>query len=229
MRLIVFDWDGTLIDSRDLIVACMQAAIREVDLPPRTDAQVADIIGLGLREAVETLYPEVSAERRAAMIDRYRRHWLARQHECRLFPGARETLERLHQAGFLLAVATGKSRAGLERSLQETGLARLFSSTRCADETASKPDPRMLHEILGELDVPASAAILVGDTEYDLEMARRAGVAALGVCYGVHEATRLSRHRPLAILDRITRLPDWLAEYRARGRRAVTVTQGMSG
>ncbi len=221
IELIVFDWDGTLMDSASLIVECMQSAIGDLGLPSRSDARIADIIGLGLKEAVAALYPECDAQDHALLIGRYREYWLARQHECALFPGVRETLELLHDEGFLLAVATGKSRAGLERSLQSTGLERLFSSTRCADETASKPDPRMLLEILDELSVPACAAVLVGDTEYDLEMANRAGVPGVGVAYGVHGWERLAKHRPRAILERITILPDWLAEQRAECERAI--------
>lgn len=210
VRLVVFDWDGTLMDSEAQIVAAMQASIVDLGCAPRTDAQCRNIIGLGLQEAIDALYPGTDAAFRTAFVARYRHHWFAGKSGSRLFPGARDTLERLHGAGYLLAVATGKGRAGLDRVLAETGLDALFHATRCSDETHSKPHPRMLNELLAELGCDAGAAVMVGDTEFDMEMANNAGTGAIAVSYGVHEPERLLRHRPLACLDAIEELQDWL-------------------
>ena len=150
----------------------------------------------------------------ATFVARYRHHWFSGIHESELFPGARETLELLKEAGFDLAVATGKGRAGLDKALRQTGLSGVFSATRCSDETHSKPHPRMLNEILQELQVDSQQTLMVGDTEYDLQMANQAGVSPVAVSYGVHARERLLRHHPLVCLDRITELLDWLAEQR---------------
>lgn len=210
--LVVFDWDGTLMDSVDRIVACIGAAIRDLDLPERSRAEMADIIGLGLREAIEQLYPGKDETFARRFVQSYREHFLERDPTpTRLFPGARETLRSLHAADYRLAVATGKGRRGLDEILERTGCRRYFHATRCADEARSKPHPEMLHAILDELDIEPSAALMVGDTEYDMQMARDAGVAAIAVAYGVHSPERLLRHDPLACLSDIRELPDWLA------------------
>ncbi len=212
VRLIVFDWDGTLMDSETQIVHAIQSSIRDMQLEPRSIEACRDIIGLGLREALNALYPQ----RDEAFLDRfvacYRRHWFADTQHSDLFPGSRETLTLLKEAGFVLAVATGKGRTGLERVLEDTGLKDLFSVTRCADETRSKPHPQMLHEILQETAIEAQYALMVGDTEYDMAMANEAGVGPVAVNYGVHTRERLLRHKPLVCLDTITELVDWLAE-----------------
>lgn len=214
-KLLVFDWDGTLMDSEAQIVACMQAAIDDLGLAPRTPEQIKNIIGLGLREAVATLYPEEPGSLVERMADRYREHWLARTHEASLFPGVEETLGLLHEEGYLLAVATGKGRKGLDKVLRKTGLAPLFHATRCSDETSSKPHPRMLEEILAETGVASRQTLMIGDTEWDMQMARNAGVHPLAVSYGVHDWERLKKYDPLACLDQIAELSDWLAEMRA--------------
>jgi phosphoglycolate phosphatase len=212
VRLIVFDWDGTLMDSETQIVHCMHCAIQDLALEPRTADQCRNIIGLGLREAIDDLYPGRGADFLQHFVEAYRRHWFANAHHSELFPGARETLDLLREAGFALAVATGKGRTGLDKALANTGLAALFAATRCSDETRSKPHPQMLSEILAEVDCDPRQALMVGDTEYDLQMARQAGVGAVAVSYGVHERERLMRHRPLTCLDSISELVDWLAE-----------------
>ena len=212
LRLIVFDWDGTLMDSETQIVHAMQSAIRDLGLAPRDADTCRNIIGLGLREAIDALYPGQDNAFLDSFVERYRAHWFANAHHSELFPGSRETLELLRDAGFLLAIATGKGRPGLDRVLRETGLHNLFAATRCADETRSKPHPRMLQEILEETGVVPEQAMMVGDTEYDLAMARAAGVAPVAVTYGVHAGERLARHDPLVSLDNITELVDWLAE-----------------
>ena len=215
-RLLVFDWDGTLMDSESQIVACLQAAARDLDLEYRDEAACRNIIGLGLREAVNGLYPGVDDDFVTRYTERYRHYWFQVAGESRLFPGARETLESLYEEGYRLAVATGKGRAGLDKVLAATGLGELFAATRCADETLSKPHPRMLHELMAELDIPPGETLMVGDTEYDMAMARSAGVGPVAVSYGVHEPERLLRHRPLTCLDAIGDFGGWLAAYRNR-------------
>ncbi|MBK1723253.1 HAD-IA family hydrolase [Thiocystis violacea] len=210
-ELIVFDWDGTLMDSEARIVACIQSAFMELGLavPPREAAR--DIIGLGLEEAMRRLMPSADAATIAELVVQYRRYFLVtNQTPSVLFPGACEALDWIAQQGSRLAVATGKSRIGLDRSLAETGLGAFFHATRCADETFSKPNPRMLFELMDELGVRAAETLMIGDTEYDLQMARNAGVASLAVSYGVHAADRLMSHGPLACLDSLHALPGWL-------------------
>ncbi|MGD2076074.1 MAG: HAD-IA family hydrolase [Gammaproteobacteria bacterium] len=211
-RLIVFDWDGTLMDSETQIVHAIQCAIADLGLETRAPDQCRDIIGLGLQEAVDALYPDRGDRFRESFVACYRRHWFSDSHASELFPGTRETLQLLKESGFELAVATGKGRAGLDKALRQTGLSDLFSATRCSDETCSKPDPRMLNEILEEVGISARQALMVGDTEYDMRMANQAGVAPVAVSYGVHARERLLAHRPLVCLDCITELVDWLVE-----------------
>jgi phosphoglycolate phosphatase len=212
-RLLVFDWDGTLMDSEAQIVSCLQAASRDFDLEYRDEAACRDIIGLGLREAVSRLYPDSNDDFVARYTERYRHYWFASE-DSRLFPGARETLENLHAEGYLLAVATGKGRAGLDKVLEATGLGELFAATRCADETCSKPDPRMLRELMTELKTTPGETLMVGDTEYDMEMASSAGAGPVAVSYGVHAPERLLRHEPLACLNAISEFGPWLAKHR---------------
>ncbi len=212
IKLLVFDWDGTLMDSEVQIVTCMQAAIADLSLEPRSADQVKNIIGLGLHEAVTALYPQADDSLVVAMADRYRDHWLAGYQQSPLFPGVEETLQFLKGEGFQLAVATGKGRRGLDKVLSETGLTALFDATRCSDETRSKPHPLMLEQIMSELRIAPEQTLMIGDTEYDMEMACNAQAHPVAVSYGVHEWERLQRHAPLTCLDRITELSDWLAE-----------------
>ncbi len=207
--LIIFDWDGTLMDSEQIIVRCMQHAIEDMGLSPREDEEVSNIIGLGLVEAVEKLYPGENLDFAHTLADHYRNHFFNEELGPQdLFPGVRDQLQRLQEEGHKLAVATGKSRRGLDQSLQQCQLEGFFDSSRCADETRSKPHPQMVEEILAELDIPPTQAVMVGDTEYDLEMAQRAGIDSIAVCYGVHAAERLQRFRPLACIDTITAISD---------------------
>lgn len=212
LRLLIFDWDGTLMDSETQIVHAMHEAIRELDLEARSADQCRNIIGLGLKEAIDALYPGGDSVFLERFVEAYRHHWFAISHDSELFPGAPETLHLLKEAGFALAVATGKGRAGLDKVLRHTGLEAMFAATRCSDETRSKPHPQMLNEILHELDVRPGQALMVGDTEYDLQMANAAGVSSIAVSYGVHGRERLLQHQPLVCLDRISELVDWLAE-----------------
>lgn len=214
-ELVVFDWDGTLMDSQARIVACIQGAFRDLGRIPPSREAASNIIGLGLDEAMAALWPEADADQRAAVGAEYRRHFLVtNETPSALFPGARSMLEQLASEGYLLAVATGKSRVGLDRALGETGLGDLFHGTRCADETFSKPHPQMLLQLMDELGVQGSETLMVGDTEYDMQMAQTAGASALAVCYGVHERERLLAQRPLDCLETLQELRPWLERER---------------
>jgi phosphoglycolate phosphatase len=209
--LIVFDWDGTLMDSEAKIVRCMQAAADDLGInDPGSDA-IRNIIGLGLAEAMQALFPTEDRSRRSELVDRYRRHFLELDAtEMPLFPGVSDGLARLAEQGYLLAIATGKARRGLNRVLDETGLHHLFVSSRCADETFSKPHPRMLEEILDETGIENARALMVGDTEYDMQMARNANVPGLAVSYGVHARERLLECGALACLNSFPEVCAWV-------------------
>jgi phosphoglycolate phosphatase len=212
-KLIVFDWDGTLMDSEARIVACIHAAFADLGLPLPSAEAARDIIGLGLDEALSVLLPETGRAGRRVLIDRYRHHFLvANDTPSQLFPGVTETLDWLRGQGYLLGVATGKSRRGLDQVLVSTGLAGYFDATRCADETFSKPHPAMLLQIMDELGVSGPETLMVGDTEYDMQMARSAGAHALAVCYGVHSAERLMAQDPLGCLAELVDMRAWLEQ-----------------
>ena len=216
LKLVVFDWDGTLMDSAARIVSCFQAAAADLRFEAPTDDAVRNIIGLGMPEAISALFPGVVAPTdRSALTQRYRHHYLdADPTPTALFPGVLDMLDELERGGYLLAVATSKGRGGLDRVLRETGLRDRFHASRTADETFSKPHPAMLLEIIEHLGVAANEAVMVGDTEYDLMMARNAGVAGIGVCGGAHERARLLACDPVACLERATDLPEWLSVQR---------------
>ena len=215
-KLLVFDWDGTLMDSANRIVACVQAAAEDLSLPVPTEDAAKDIIGLGLDEAMARLFPESDRGEKGQIVERYRHHYLfANQTPTPLFEGARDVVEMLKSEGYLLAVATGKGRPGLNRVLEQSGLGPLFHATRCADEAFSKPHPDMMLQILDELGVDAHEALMIGDTEYDMNMAHSAGAKALGVSYGVHEKQRIVDCSPLDCLDDVTEIPAWLLKQRS--------------
>ena len=208
-RLIVFDWDGTIIDSASTIAACMQDAARDlgVAVPPLERAR--HVIGLGLHDAMRIAVPQVPAQRYPEFVASYRKHFLARKDSMELFEGMRELLEKL-QRKHALAIATGKSRRGLERALEATALRPHFRASRCADETIPKPDPSMLHELMDELGVPPEGTLMIGDTSHDMEMARAAHVDALAVTYGAHPEAGLRACRPLDCCADVVRLRAWL-------------------
>lgn len=211
-ELIVFDWDGTLMDSEGRIVACMQAAARDLGVGTPSRDETKEVIGLGLQEAVMQLFPQVDATGCEQLVTAYRHHFLGGTiANSELFAGVEPMLQALTGRELFLAVATGKSRRGLEKELDETGLRHHFHATRCADEAFSKPHPQMLQDILNRLGVDASRTLVVGDTEYDMQMAGNAGAAAVGVTYGVHAPQRLMASGALACFDRIEELPAWLA------------------
>lgn len=211
-ELFIFDWDGTLMDSERQIVQCMQAAADDLKVVIPGYAAVRAIIGLGLPEAIQLLFPDQGAERREAIRQAYARHFLGGTGGgSELFPHARELLAELRGNGHLLAIATGKSRLGLDRVLGVTGLADVFHVTRCADETASKPDPLMLQEILAATGRSAGQALMIGDTTFDLEMAVRAGMRSVGLAHGVHAVDALEQHAPVAIVPDLPALGSLLA------------------
>jgi phosphoglycolate phosphatase len=215
-RLLVFDWDGTLMDSEARIVSAMQTAIAEAKLPPPSNRQIRNIIGLGLDDAIRQLYPETEAHIRDHLAERYRVHFRhANSVSTPLFPGARETLHRLHVTGYLLAVATGKSRRGLNRAFEETGVGPLFHASQCADEACSKPHPQMLEAIMDKLGVDTRDTLVIGDSEYDLQMANNVGTACLAVSYGVQSPEHLLKYKPLDLLEDIVALPEWLIRIKA--------------
>jgi len=210
-RLIVFDWDGTVIDSPAAIVECMQEASRELGLPVPERERASHVIGLGLHEAMRIVAPELPGERYPEYIASYRRHFLAREDTMRLFSGMEELLLRLPKER-LLSIATGKSRRGLERSLEATGVRGVFTASRCADETTPKPHPAMLLELMQELDAQPGGVLMVGDTSHDMEMARAAGVDGLAVTYGAHSEDTLRACGPRGCVASVEALERWLKD-----------------
>jgi len=211
--LIVFDWDGTLFDSTGLIVRCIQSACRDLGVAVPSDADAAWVIGLGLTDALRHAVPGLPPERYPELGTRYRHHYVASQHELVLFDGTLAMLHALKERSHLLAVATGKNRHGLDQALAQSALHGLFDATRTADETASKPDPRMLHELMAELGTGPARTLMIGDTTHDLQMARHAGADGVGVAYGAHEPAGLHACAPLAVLHSTHELHDWLVAH----------------
>lgn len=212
-RLVIFDWDGTLMDSEARIVACMQAAARDVGWSELSRECVRDIIGLGLPEAIAQLCPGMPAEQAEALRLRYAHHFVAAEHAMPMpfFPGVEKGIRHLRSnAQTRLAVATGKSRRGLDRVFDATGSGGWFHASRTADETLSKPHPRMLEELLVAADVAVEEALMIGDTEYDMEMARALGMDRLAVTYGVHAPDRLAVSEPVFTAAAFPELIDWL-------------------
>ncbi len=213
-ELLVFDWDGTLMDSIATIVACTREAFVDCGIAAPDEAVIRDTIGLGFRETIDRLSPGGGDGLFARVVSQYRDRWLATYRDRQvLFGGVPELLARLAADGYLLAVATGKSRRGLDDALRTNGLADRFQATRTADEAPSKPHPQMLRDVLDELGVAPGAALMIGDSVHDLEMARAAGVAALGVCSGSHARHELESRLPLACLAGVLELPGWLVAF----------------
>ncbi len=208
--LIAFDWDGTLFNSTGLITRCIQSACRDVGTPVPTEQQAAYVIGLGLRDALMHAAPGFPPERYPELGQAYRRHYMASQHEVVLFDGTLNMLQSLKSRNHLLAVATGKSRVGLNEALATTDLRGLFDATRTADETVSKPDPTMLLELLAELGVAPERALMIGDTTHDLQMAVNAGVASVGVSFGAHHHDSFAPLNPLFVAHSTPQLESWL-------------------
>jgi phosphoglycolate phosphatase len=211
--LIVFDWDGTLMDSTAHIARSIQAACRDLGLPVPADEAASYVIGLGLREALQIAAPSLDPGEYPRLVERYRFHFLLKDPEIRLFGGVREMLAELRDAGYLLGVATGKSRVGLNRALDQVRLTSLFDCTRCADETFSKPHPAMLQELTRELGQDLARTVMIGDTTHDLQMAQNAGAAGVGVAYGAHPSDSLLALTPRFVASDVSSLAGWLREY----------------
>lgn len=205
--LVIFDWDGTLLNSLAKITHCMRLAAADVGLESRSEAEVRGIIGLGLPEALATLYPDSPRAPLSLLRERYGHHFLIEDaRPCELYPGVKDALDELKSNGHQIAVATGKSRRGLDRVLSNMGWDSYFHASRCADETASKPNPLMLSEIISELDYRVEDSLMVGDTEFDLAMAADLGMPRVGVSYGAHSISRLRTFEPEAIIDKMGQL-----------------------
>lgn len=205
--LLIFDWDGTLVDSIDWIVHCVQSAAESCDcaVPPPQAAK--DIIGLSIQEAMNTLFPDADSAIQKQMISHYNQLFFSKQTTAEdLFAGVEQMLIELKQTGYQLAVATGKSRAGLDKVMQGTGLADLFCITRCADETASKPHPLMLEQIMQHTGISPERTLMIGDSIHDLQMAQNAQISAIGVTCGAHSAEILQQYQPLFCLEQTTEL-----------------------
>jgi phosphoglycolate phosphatase len=211
--LIVFDWDGTLFDSTALIVRCIQGACADLGLAVPSDERAAYVIGLGLHDALQHAVPGLSPDRYPDLGRRYRHHYLARQHELVLFDGTLEMLQSLKARNHWLAVATGKSRRGLDEALDTVQLKGLFDGTRTADETAGKPDPLMLNQLMSEFGVEPERTLMVGDTTHDLQLARNAGAASVGVSFGAHASETFAALDPLHVAHSTADLHDWLLRH----------------
>lgn len=209
-ELVVFDWDGTLIDSAGTIVECIQESARDMGLEVPARERASHVIGLGLHDSLRLAVPSLRAEQYMEFVAHYRRHFLAREDRMLLFDGVRELLGEL-AASRPLAIATGKSRRGLDRALDAGGLRRFFAASRCADETNPKPHPAMLLELMAQLSVPKERTLMIGDTSHDLEMARAAGVDALAVTYGAHPEPGLRACGPVECIPSVPELKRWLA------------------
>ena len=212
-RLIVFDWDGTLVDSAGAIAACIQAAARELDLEVPDDARARHVIGLGLRDSLRHAVPDLPPERVPDFVECYRREFLSRERAMGVFPGMGALLDGLRDRGHVLAVATGKSRRGLERALDAAGLRARFAASRCADETEPKPSPAMLNELMLELASAPGETLMIGDTSHDLGMATAAGVDAVAVTYGAHGGEDLLALSPRACVASVEELARWLTSH----------------
>lgn len=208
--LIVFDWDGTLMDSAATIVHALQAAAVDIGVEPPSEARARHIIGLGLYEALQHAMPNLTPEHYSALSERYRYHYLARDHELVLFDGADVMVNRLAEQGYMLAVATGKTRNGLNRAFAQSGLGAAFHDSRCADECHSKPHPQMLLELMDAFAVAPEKTLMIGDTTHDLLMARNAGTASLAVSYGAHPRAELLSAASEGCVDSMVELAGWL-------------------
>jgi phosphoglycolate phosphatase len=210
--LIAFDWDGTLYDSTRLIVRCIQAAVIDVGGAKPSENDAAWVIGLGLAEALARAAPDVPKEKYAELGARYRYHYLQHQDDLVLFDGVLQMIDALRARGHKLAVATGKSRRGLNEALKSVALRDRFDASRTADETFGKPHPRMLLELMEELEVPPEGTLMIGDTTHDLQLALNAGCASVGVSYGAHEPESFDELKPLFVAHSVASLETWLLE-----------------
>ena len=211
--LIVFDWDGTLFDSTALIARCIQAACADVGAAVPSDKDASYVIGMGLVEALQHAAPGLPRERYPELGKRYRHHYFAKQHEIVLFDGTLDMLAALRERNHWLGIATGKSRSGLDEALNSVQLKGVFHATRTADETASKPNPQMLIELMSEFGVDPERTLMIGDTTHDLQLAANAGTARVGVSYGAHDSAAFAEFEPLHVAHSVADLHDWLTRH----------------
>lgn len=209
-KAIIFDWDGTVMDSTHSITRSIQLASQDLGLPVPSQEEANWIIGLSLETGLYRILPQLDEQTMPQFIERYRYHYFQCDTELQLFEGMNELLVDLKQKNILLSVATGKKRIGLDRALEATGLGPIFNATRCADETKSKPDPQMLHELMWELDIKPTEALMVGDTTHDIDMAHQAGMDSLAVTYGAHDLRTLQRSEPVGIAHNVTQMQQWI-------------------
>lgn len=208
--LIAFDWDGTLFDSTQIIVRCIQAAVVDVGGARPSDEAASYVIGMALMQALAHAAPDVPPEKYPELGNRYRFHYLKHQDDIALFDGVLPLLAALRERQHLITVATGKSRRGLNEALHSVALRGVFDGSRTADETVGKPDPRMLHELMAEFDVAPERTLMIGDTTHDLQMALNAGCASVGVSYGAHEPDAFDALRPRHVAHSVADLHQWL-------------------
>ena len=200
-------------DSTAAIAEAIQAASRDLGLPVPPRERASHVIGLGLKDSLSIAVPELPESRYREFAAAYRRHFVAREPTMTLFPGVRELLGRLRAQGYALAVATGKSRQGLDRALAASALGECFAATRCADETHPKPHPAMLNELMAELSFVPRQLLMIGDTSHDVEMAHSARVDAVAVAYGAHPEDSLRAQRPRGVVRSVVELDAWLGEH----------------
>lgn len=207
---VIFDWDGTVMDSTHAIVKSIQLACDDLELPKPSDSLAAWVIGLSLESALYRCVPQVTAEQMPLFLDRYKHHYFRRDHDSKPFVGIADSLKQMRDNSALLAVATGKSRVGLDRAMGHAQLHSMFDSTRTADETAGKPDPKMLFELLEEFNLQPDQVLMVGDTTHDVNMAHNAGVDSLAVTYGAHDPDTLKKSKPTQMVDTVADLNAWV-------------------
>jgi phosphoglycolate phosphatase len=211
-QLLVFDWDGTVADSAALIVDSIRSACDDLHLPVPSEQDCRYVIGLGLHDSMRRLLPALAEQEYPPFLDQFRHYFLQRDHETPLFHGIGDLLGELEKSGHWLAVATGKSRVGLQRSFEQTGIEKRFHATRCADESHPKPNPAMLFDVMNALGIDKESTLMIGDTSHDLLMAQNAGVAAVAVSYGAHDVDALRALNPLACVDSVAELRAWLIQ-----------------
>lgn len=212
-ELVIFDWDGTVVDSTPTIAQAILNACSDIGVHVKDPQSASYVIGLGLQDALSHVAPGLTDQQQHALIDRFRHHYLSRDQSLRPFPGITAVLDAIRESGLPLAVATGKSRAGLERAFDATSTRHFFETSRCADETDPKPAPAMVFEICAELSIDPAAALVIGDTTHDIFMARSAGASALAVAYGAHRKEELLEADPLGLMHSVTELHDWIKKW----------------
>ncbi|WVN42628.1 HAD-IA family hydrolase [beta proteobacterium MWH-UniP1] len=213
VELVIFDWDGTVVDSTPTITQAILNACRDIGVGVPAEQDASWVIGLGLQDALSRIAPNLSADQQARLTDRFRFHYLSHDKALRPFPGMTAVFDHLKEAGLPLAVATGKSRVGLERAFDATSTRHYFDTSRCADETDPKPAPTMVLEICEELSISPAAALVIGDTTHDILMAQSAGASALAVGYGAHQTQDLLQAKPLGCMQSVTELQNWIRQW----------------